>query len=164
MSDADPTGDGPRYADELTTGIVWEIGDFLLPRLERAARTHPSDSEEGITASALAESVEALVLTLEWAITGGTPARARVPIGIPPPPKPTEEERRVRAERRLERLREDWNHLCALAGHWRSAPGFQCSRWRKLDFRDAAHERWYQQQLSYRHLPSRVIRPLPPSC
>ncbi|MER7466733.1 hypothetical protein [Streptomyces sp. NPDC097981] len=136
-SDVDPVGSGPRYADELTNDVVWEIGAFLLPRLERAAGTHPSDSDEGITASALAEAVAALVLTLEWTITGGTPGRARIPIGIPLPPMPTEEERRVRAEMRLDRLRDDWNHLCVLAGYWRSAPGYQDSRWRKLEFREA---------------------------
>ncbi|MFD9338326.1 hypothetical protein ACFWBF_28585 [Streptomyces sp. NPDC060028] len=72
---------------------------------------------------------------------------------------PTEEELRVRAELRLDRLRDDWNHLCVLAGYWRSAPGHQDSRWRKLEFRDADHERWYHQQLSYRHLETRAIRP-----
>ncbi|MFF4421545.1 hypothetical protein ACFY04_12285 [Streptomyces sp. NPDC001549] len=143
----------------MTTDIVWEIGDFLLPRLERAASAHPADSEESITASALAEAVATLVLALEWAITGGTPGRARVPVGIPLPPVPTEVERRVRAEERLERLRDEWNHLCVLAGYWRSAPGYQDSRWCKLNFRDAGHERWYDQQRSYRHLESRVIRP-----
>ncbi|MGW4231147.1 hypothetical protein ACWEF9_17930 [Streptomyces sp. NPDC004980] len=155
----DPVAGGPRYADELTADIVWEVGDFLLPRLERAAGAHPADSEEGITASALAEAVAALVLTLEWTITGGTPGRVRNPIGIPPPPRPTEEELRVRAEVRLDRLRDDWNHLCVLAGYWRSAPGHQGSRWRRLEFRDAEQERWYHQQLSHRHPESRVIRP-----
>ncbi|MFK0050035.1 hypothetical protein ACIQU4_39195 [Streptomyces sp. NPDC090741] len=151
-SEVDRMGDGPRYADELTADVVWEIGDFLLPRLERAARAHPSYSEEGITASALAEAVATLVLTLEWTITGETPGRVRSPIGIPAPPMPTEVERRVRAEIRLDRLRDDWNHLCVLAGYWRSAPGHQDSRWRKLEFRDTEHERWYHQQLSHRHL------------
>ncbi|MYZ37921.1 MULTISPECIES: hypothetical protein [unclassified Streptomyces] len=158
-SDVDLVECGPQYADELTTDVVWEIGDFLLPRLERAASAHPSDSEEGITASALAEAVATLVLTLEWTITGGTPGRVRIPVGIPLPPMPTEEERRVRAEMRLDRLRDDWNTLCLLVGYWRSAPGYQDSRWRKLEFRDAEHERWYQQQLSYRRVESRVIRP-----
>ncbi|MFE2246470.1 hypothetical protein [Streptomyces lavendulae] len=158
-SNEDPVGSGPRYADELTPDVVWEIGEFLLPRLERAASAHPSDSEEGVTAAALAEAVATLVLTLEWTITGGTPGRVRVPIGVPLPPEPTEEERRVRAEMRLDRLRDDWNTLCLLAGYWRSAPGYQDSRWRKMEFRDAESERWHQQQLSYRHLESRVIRP-----
>lgn len=158
-SDVDPVGSGPRYADELTTDIVWEIGDFLLPRLERAASTHPADSEEGITAAALAEAVATLVLTLEGAINGGTPGRVRVRVGIPPTPPLPEDERRVRGEERLERLRDDWNHLCALAGYWHSAPGYQGSRWCQLNFRDAVHERWYDQQLSYRHLETRVVRP-----
>ncbi|MET8827288.1 hypothetical protein ABZX40_15020 [Streptomyces sp. NPDC004610] len=158
-SSVNPAGSGPRYADELTTDMVWEIGDFLLPRLERAASTHPVDSEEGITASALAEAVVTLVVTLEWAISGGTPGRVRVPVGIPLPPPLPEEERRVRGEERLERLREEWNTLCLLAGYWHAAPGYQGSRWCKLNFCDAEHERWYDQQLSYRHLESRVIRP-----
>ncbi|MFF1840011.1 hypothetical protein ACFVXE_38610 [Streptomyces sp. NPDC058231] len=158
-SNVDPARSGPRYADELTTDIVWEIGDFLLPRLERAASTHPADSEEGITASALAEAVATLVLTLEQAINGGTPGRVRVRVGIPVPPPLPEEERRVRGEERLERLRDDWNHLCTLAGYWHFVPGYQGTRWCKLNFRDAEHERWYDQQLSYRHLESRVIRP-----
>ncbi|MDX3797761.1 hypothetical protein [Streptomyces sp. AK04-3B] len=159
MSEVDPVESGPRYADELTTDIVWEIGDFLLPRLERAARAHPSDSEEGITASALAEAVATLVLTLEGTITGGMPGRVRIPVVIPRPPAPSEEERRVRAVMRLDRLREDWNHLCDLAGFWRSAPGCHVSRWRKVEFRDAEHERWYRRQLSSLHRESRVIRP-----
>ncbi|WP_327187365.1 hypothetical protein [Streptomyces sp. NBC_01334] len=145
-SDVEPVG--PRYADELTTAMVWEIGDFLLPRLERAARNHPSDSEEAITASALAETVATLILTLERTITGGTPGHVRIPIGLPQPPTPTEEGRRARALMRLDRLRDDWNHLCVLAGYWRSAPGYHDSRWRKLEFRDTEHERWYHQQLS----------------
>lgn len=41
-SDVDPVRSRPQYAGELTTDVVWEIGDFLLPRLERAARAHPS--------------------------------------------------------------------------------------------------------------------------
>ncbi|MER5881934.1 hypothetical protein ABT119_39175 [Streptomyces sp. NPDC001910] len=76
-SDADPAGSGPRYANALTTDLVWEIGDFLLPRLERAANAHPTGSEEGITASALAEAVATLVLTLELTITGRAPGRVR---------------------------------------------------------------------------------------
>ncbi|MFF0549993.1 hypothetical protein ACFYUL_13635 [Streptomyces sp. NPDC004311] len=158
MSDA-PAGNGPRYANDLTTDMVWEIGDFLLPRLERAAGTHPPDSEEGITASALAEAVAALVLSLEFAINGGTPGRVRVPVGIPLPPPLREEERRIRGEERLERLREDWNHLCTLAGYWHTEPGYRGSRWCKLNFRDAEHELWYVDQLSYGRLESRVVRP-----
>ncbi|MFD8019679.1 hypothetical protein ACFV6G_04545 [Streptomyces lavendulae] len=100
-----------------------------------------------------------LVLALEWTIAGGPPGRVRVPIEIPLPPEPTEEQRRVRAEMRLDRLREDWNTLCLLAAYWRFAPGYQGSRWRKMEFRDAEQERWYQEQLSYRHLESRVVRP-----
>ncbi|MFD6364474.1 hypothetical protein ACFWFX_32225, partial [Streptomyces roseolus] len=46
-----------------------------------------------------------------------------------------------------------------LVGYWRSAPGCQGSRWRELKFRDAEHERGDQQQVSYRHAESRVIRP-----
>lgn len=65
----------------------------------------------------------------------------------------------MRAVMRLDRLRDDWNQLCVLAGYWRSAPGYQDSRWRKLEFRDTEHERGCHQQLSYRHLESRVIRP-----
>ncbi|MER6912629.1 hypothetical protein ABT354_13245 [Streptomyces sp. NPDC000594] len=153
---------GPRYADELTTAMVWEIGDWLLPRLERAAAAHPPGGEESITASALGEAVATLVLTLERAITGGTPGRARAPIGVPPLPplpEPSEEERRVRAQERLERRREDWNTLCLLAGHWRSAPGYQGSRWSEIRFRDAEQECWYNQQLAHRHVETRIIRP-----
>ncbi|MQY13067.1 hypothetical protein SRB5_32070 [Streptomyces sp. RB5] len=72
----------------------------------------------------------------------------------------------MRAEERLERLRNDWNHLCTLAGYWRSVPGFRASRWHKLDFRNAESERWYQEQLSYSGLESRVVSPAasdPPS-
>ncbi|MFI1018135.1 hypothetical protein [Streptomyces sp. NPDC020965] len=160
-SSDNPEASGPRYADELTAGMVWEIGDWLLPRLERAAAAHPPGSEESITASALEEAVATLVLTLEWAITGRTPGRVRARIGVPPPPplpEPSEAERRVRAEERLERRREDWNTLCRLAGHWRSAPGYQGTRWSEIRFRDAERERWYNQQLAHRRLESRVIQ------
>lgn len=41
-SDAGLVGRGPRYADELTADMVWEIGHFLLPRLEQATRAQGS--------------------------------------------------------------------------------------------------------------------------
>ncbi|MDF6021335.1 hypothetical protein [Streptomyces sp. JH34] len=159
MNDGGPVESEMRYADELTADVVREVGDFLLPRLERAARTHPSDSEEAITASALAEAVATLVLTLEGTITGRTPGRGRVREGAPPPRVPAEEERRVRAEVRLERLREDWNRLCVLAGHWRSVPGHQDSRWRRLEFLDAEDERRYDRRRAEGRMEGHVARP-----
>lgn len=140
------TDGGARYADELTTGQVEEVGDFLLSRLERAAGAHPPGSEERITASALEEAVAALVLTLCSTVTGRPPGRVRVRAGAPPAPVPSDEERRVRAELRLERIREDWNRLCDLAAQWSSVPGYPGSHWRRIDFRDAAHERWYDER------------------
>ncbi|MEU1482742.1 hypothetical protein [Streptomyces sp. NPDC005752] len=159
MGDGGLLEGGMRYADELTADVVWEVGDFLVPRLERAARAHPSDSEEGITAAALAEAVATLVLTLEAAVTGRTPGRGRVREGTPSPRPPSEEERRVRAEVRLDRLREDWNRLCALAGHWRSAPGYQESRWCRLEFRDADDEHRYERQRARAQVEGHVARP-----
>lgn len=100
-----------------------------------------------------------LVLTLECSITGGMPGRAHIHIGVPPPPNPSEAERRVRVQERLERRREDWNTLCLLAGHGRFAPGYQETRWSEIRFRDAEEERWYKQQLTYRHVETRIIRP-----
>ncbi|MFC9944278.1 hypothetical protein [Streptomyces pratensis] len=148
-SDAGRTDDGVRYADGLTAELVWEVGDFLLPRLERAARAHPPGSEEGITASALAEAVAALVLTLDSLVTRRRPARVRVHAGMPPAPVPTDEERRTREKERLERIRRDWNHLCDLAGHWRSVPGYPGSHWRGIDFRDTGHEEWYAERAGH---------------
>lgn len=149
-SDAGLVGRGPRYAAELTADMVWEIGHFLLPRLEQATRAHPEGSEEWRTACALEEAVATLVLVLEGSITGGMPGRVRTRVGGPPSPVPSEEEFRVRAEERLERRREDWNTLCRLVGHYRSVPGYQGSRWREIRWRDAERERWYERQLAHR--------------
>ncbi|WP_432103841.1 hypothetical protein [Streptomyces sp. bgisy091] len=137
---------GVRYADELTTELVWEVGDFLLSRLERATRAHPPGSEEHITAAALEDTVVGLVLTLRSAITGRPVGRVRVPDGTPPAPAPCEEVRRVRAETRLERIREDWNDLRDLAARWGSVPGYPGAHWHRIRFRDAAHERWYEER------------------
>ncbi|BBC34926.1 hypothetical protein SGFS_062200 [Streptomyces graminofaciens] len=135
---------GPRLAAELTTDDVWAIADFLLPLLEATERSHAPGTEEHRTASALAESVAALTLTLEHAIRGGGHGRVRVLADAPPPRKPSEEELRLRAEHRLTQIRESWNHLCAIAGFWKNVPGYDPTRWQEVRFRDTEERTRYE--------------------
>jgi hypothetical protein len=151
-----------QYAEDVTVEDVRAVGEFLLPRLEDAVRAHSPDSEEHRTASALAESVARLVLSVEWAITGGGPGRAQVSADFSAPALQTDEELRAQAETRLHRIRDGWNHLCAIAGYWRSSPAHNGIRWHDVRFLDAGDQRWYDQQVA-RLRAEGVLQPPRPS-
>jgi hypothetical protein len=151
-----------QHADDVTVKDVRAIGDFLLPRLEGVLRAHSPDTEEHRIASALAESVAWLVLSVEFAITGEQPGRVLVLADSPAPAPQTDEQVRAQAKARLQRVHDDWNHLCAIAGFWSSDPASDGTRWHEVQFLDAEAHRRYDQQVA-RLVAEGVLRPPGPA-
>lgn len=151
-----------RYAADVTVKDVWAVDEFLSQRLDTATRAHAPDTEEHRTASALAESVARLVLELEWSITGAMPGRVRPPTDAPTPAPLTAEQIREQAKARLRRTFDDWNHLCAIAGHWQTDPAYNGARWHEVEFLDAEAEHIYDQQVASLRAQG-ILRPLPPA-
>ncbi|MFD5623256.1 hypothetical protein [Streptomyces yangpuensis] len=138
-----------RYASDITEDDLWEVFDFLHPRLEALEAGHPPGTDEQRTADALARMLSSAVLQLEWDIRARSwrPYRNRrghmpVLVWAPPP----EAVLRAQDEWRLDRIRENWNALCDGLRVWRDCEGYALDRWHPLEFNDAAAEAEYDRR------------------
>ncbi|MFD7628929.1 hypothetical protein ACFV7Q_23330 [Streptomyces sp. NPDC059851] len=143
----------PRYATDITADDAWAICDFVMPRMEALERLHCSGSEEHRTAGALAEAVSGLVLRLEAEISrsGRRPSVA---------PGWTPERVRTEEQRRLGRVQEYWNDVCALVRIWQGAEGHDEVRWQRVSFLDPAGEAEYDRLRAEHGIGRREFDPM----
>ncbi|AQT75304.1 hypothetical protein B1K54_29960 [Streptomyces sp. fd1-xmd] len=128
---------------------LWEVFDFLHPRLEALEAGHAPGTDEHRTASALARMLSSAVLQLEWDVRARSwrPYRNRRghrPVLVWAPP--AEAVLRAQDECRLDKIRENWNTLCDGLRVWRDCEGYNLDRWRLVDFNDAASEAEYDRR------------------
>jgi hypothetical protein len=136
----------PPHAVDVTMDDARAVLAFLTPRLESQERAHASGTDEHRAASALSEAVCVFALIIEAEIRDPLAGRVRAPSGRPPAPAPTptESERIAKERLRLTRIKEYWNHLCAVVEMWRESDGYDLARWQRVSFLDAAAEAEYQ--------------------
>ncbi|WKD31602.1 hypothetical protein [Streptomyces xanthophaeus] len=138
-----------QYACDITEDDLWEVFEFLHPRLEALEAGHEPGTDEHRTADALARMLSSLVLQLEWDIRSPfwRPYRngrgpTTVLVWAPPP----EAVLRAQDEWRLGKIRENWNALCDGLKVWRDCEGYDPERWRTVEFPDAAAAAEYQRR------------------
>ncbi|MFJ6485237.1 MULTISPECIES: hypothetical protein [unclassified Streptomyces] len=138
-----------QYACDITEDDLWEVFDFLHPKLEALEAGHDPGTDEHRAADALARMLSSAVLQLEWDIRAPfwRPYRTRrgpttVLVWAPPP----EAVLSARDEWRLDKIRENWNALCDGLQVWRDCEGYDPERWHKVDFHDAAAEAEYERR------------------
>lgn len=138
-----------RYACDITEDDLWEVYEFLYPRLEALEAGHAPGTDEHRAADALARMLSSAVLHLEWDVRarfwrpyrnrrGSTP----VLVWAPPP----EAVLNAQDEWRLDKIRENWNALCDGLQVWRDCEGYDPERWHRVEFRDAIAAAEYQRR------------------
>ncbi|MGW2269148.1 hypothetical protein [Streptomyces yangpuensis] len=138
-----------RYASDITEDDLWEVFDFLHPRLEALEAGHAPGTDEHRTADALARMLSRAVLQLEWDIRARfwrpyRNRRGQMPVLVWAPPP--EAVLRAQDEWRLDKIRESWNALCDGLQVWRDCDDYDLDRWHLVDFNDAAAEAEYDRR------------------
>ncbi|MEV6357922.1 hypothetical protein [Streptomyces hydrogenans] len=112
-----------RYAFELTSADVNALKAFVLARIAEVKERHRFGSVEHDVAHCLTRFVEDGFQSLDEAFLYGDDSREV--LGI---------------------KRDHWSRLILATMTWREHPDYNAARWRRPDYRDAAHE---QEMIAY---------------